>query len=110
VPPTRSGNRLPSISRPGKRADRYTRPATALPVEAADNQTLSSTVARYGRVDLLCVNELGYLFHPRAAPRRFRGNAGAGTFSGPASSTLLAMLGGDRADALQTARRVALVK
>jgi hypothetical protein len=55
---------LPSVSRPGKRADRNTRSATALPVEAADDQTLSSTVARYGRVDLLCVNELGYLFPP----------------------------------------------
>ncbi len=30
-------------------------------VEAADERTLSSTIARYGRVDLLCCDELGYL-------------------------------------------------
>jgi hypothetical protein len=29
------------------------------PVEAADEKTLSKTIARYGRVDLLCSNELG---------------------------------------------------
>lgn len=30
-------------------------------VEAADEKQLTKTIARYGRVDLLCVDELGYL-------------------------------------------------
>lgn len=30
-------------------------------VEAADEKQLTKTVARYGRVDLLCTDELGYL-------------------------------------------------
>ena len=30
-------------------------------VEAADDKTLSRSIARYGRVDLLCLDELGYL-------------------------------------------------
>jgi DNA replication protein DnaC len=30
-------------------------------VEAADDKHLSKTIARYGRVDLLCLDELGYL-------------------------------------------------
>jgi DNA replication protein DnaC len=30
-------------------------------VEAADDRRLSKTIARYGRVDLLCLDELGYL-------------------------------------------------
>jgi DNA replication protein DnaC len=30
-------------------------------VEAAHDKQLSKTVARYGRVDLLCLDELGYL-------------------------------------------------
>ena len=30
-------------------------------VEAADDKQLSKTIARYGRVDLLCLDELGYL-------------------------------------------------
>jgi DNA replication protein DnaC len=30
-------------------------------VEAADDKILSRTIARYGRVDLLCLDELGYL-------------------------------------------------
>ena len=30
-------------------------------VEAADDKTLSRTITRYGRVDLLCLDELGYL-------------------------------------------------
>jgi DNA replication protein DnaC len=30
-------------------------------VEAADDHQLSRTIARYGRVDLLCLDELGYL-------------------------------------------------
>ena len=30
-------------------------------VEAADDKTLSRTIARYGRVDLLCIDELGYM-------------------------------------------------
>ncbi|MFC7585412.1 ATP-binding protein [Nonomuraea antimicrobica] len=30
-------------------------------VEAADDKVLAKTVARYGRVDLLCIDELGYM-------------------------------------------------
>lgn len=30
-------------------------------VEAADEKQLSKTIARYGRVDLLCIDELGYV-------------------------------------------------
>ncbi|WBO69068.1 IS21-like element helper ATPase IstB [Streptomyces camelliae] len=30
-------------------------------VEAADEKLLSKTIARYGRVDLLCIDELGYM-------------------------------------------------
>ena len=30
-------------------------------VEAADEKTLSKTIAHYGRVDLLCIDELGYM-------------------------------------------------
>lgn len=30
-------------------------------VEAADDRVLTKTIARYGRVDLLCIDELGYL-------------------------------------------------
>ncbi len=29
-------------------------------VEAADDMVLAKTIARYGRVDLLCIDELGY--------------------------------------------------
>ncbi|WP_322751694.1 MULTISPECIES: ATP-binding protein, partial [unclassified Frankia] len=30
-------------------------------VEAADEKILTKTIARYGRVDLLCIDELGYM-------------------------------------------------
>lgn len=30
-------------------------------VEAADDKQLSKTIARYGRVDFLCIDELGYM-------------------------------------------------
>jgi DNA replication protein DnaC len=30
-------------------------------VEAADEKQLGKTIARYGRVDLLCIDELGYM-------------------------------------------------
>ena len=30
-------------------------------VEAADDEQLAKTIARYGRVDLLCIDELGYM-------------------------------------------------
>jgi len=30
-------------------------------VEAADEKILAKTIARYGRVDLLCIDELGYM-------------------------------------------------
>lgn len=38
-------------------------------VEAADEKQLSRTVARYSRVDLLCVDELGCLEPDRRGPR-----------------------------------------
>jgi DNA replication protein DnaC len=31
------------------------------PVKAADKKLLAKTIARYGRVDLLCIDELGYM-------------------------------------------------
>src|SRR6266498_2976477 len=34
-------------------------------VEAADEKQLNKTIARYGRVDLLCIDELGYMEHDR---------------------------------------------
>lgn len=42
---------------------RYTTAAALVKelVEAADDKQLSKTIARYGRVDLLCLDELGYL-------------------------------------------------
>ncbi len=30
-------------------------------VEAADEEQLTKTIARYGRVDLPCIDELGYM-------------------------------------------------
>ena len=30
-------------------------------VEATDEKSLARTIARYGRVDLLCIDELGYM-------------------------------------------------
>ncbi|EXU61537.1 hypothetical protein Z951_46775 [Streptomyces sp. PRh5] len=36
-----------------------TKPVNEL-VEAADGKQLNKTIARYGRVDLLCIDELGY--------------------------------------------------
>jgi DNA replication protein DnaC len=42
-------------------------------VEAADDRTLTRTIARYGRVDLLCCDELGYLhLDPRGAELLFQ--------------------------------------
>jgi DNA replication protein DnaC len=42
-------------------------------VEAADDRTLGRTIARYGRVDLLCCDELGYLhLDPRGAELLFQ--------------------------------------
>jgi DNA replication protein DnaC len=41
--------------------------------EAADERTLSRTVGRYGRLDLLCLDELGYLhLDPRGAELLFQ--------------------------------------
>ena len=37
-------------------------------VKAADDKQLSRTIARYGRVDLLCLDELGYMELDRRAP------------------------------------------
>ena len=42
-------------------------------VEAADERVLSRAIARYGRLDLLCVDELGYLhLDPRGAELLFQ--------------------------------------
>jgi len=70
VPDRRLRNRQePSADRAGHRGSRgrfrvkYTL-ATKLVnefVEAADEMVLSKTIARYGRVDLLCIDELGYM-------------------------------------------------
>ena len=49
-------------ARAGRRV-RYTLAAKLVNelVEAADDRQLSRTIARYGRVDLLCIDELGYM-------------------------------------------------
>ncbi|HEY3603157.1 MAG TPA: IS21-like element helper ATPase IstB, partial [Sporichthyaceae bacterium] len=49
-------------ARTGRRV-RYTLAAKLVNelVEAADDRQLSRTIARYGRVDLLCIDELGYM-------------------------------------------------
>ncbi len=42
-------------------------------VEAADERRLSRIVARYGRLDLLCLDELGYVqLDPRGAELLFQ--------------------------------------
>lgn len=42
-------------------------------VEAADEKVLAKTIARYGRVDLLCIDELGYMeLHRRGAELLFQ--------------------------------------
>lgn len=42
-------------------------------VEAADEKVLARTIARYGRVDLLCIDELGYMeLDRRGAELRFQ--------------------------------------
>ncbi|MFJ4917848.1 IS21-like element helper ATPase IstB [Streptomyces sp. NPDC088726] len=42
-------------------------------VEAADEKQLTKTIARYGRVDLLCIDELGYMeLDPRGAELLFQ--------------------------------------
>jgi len=59
----------------GGRSVRYTTAAALVNelVEAADDRTLTRTIARYGRVDLLCVDELGYLhLDPRGAELLFQ--------------------------------------
>ena len=38
-------------------------------VEAADDKRLVKTIARYGRVDLLCIDELGYMALDRSASK-----------------------------------------
>lgn len=40
---------------------RYTTKLVNELVEAADEKILTKTIARYGRVDLLCIDELGYM-------------------------------------------------
>ncbi|WP_433221160.1 hypothetical protein ACQP00_19825 [Dactylosporangium sp. CS-047395] len=39
-------------------------------VEAADDKMLAKTIARDGRVDLLCIDELGYVDSTKAARSR----------------------------------------
>jgi DNA replication protein DnaC len=42
-------------------------------VEAADERILAKTIGRYGRLDLLCLDELGYLhLDPRGAELLFQ--------------------------------------
>lgn len=42
-------------------------------VEAADDRALAKTIARYGRLELLCLDELGYLhLDPRGAELLFQ--------------------------------------
>src|SRR5680860_763864 len=42
-------------------------------VEAADDRVLAKTIARYGRLDLICLDELGYLhLDPRGAELLFQ--------------------------------------
>ena len=57
------------------RSVRYTTTATLVNelVEAADERSLAKTIARYGRLDLLCCDELGYLhLDPRGAELLFQ--------------------------------------
>jgi DNA replication protein DnaC len=57
------------------RSVRYTTTAALVNelVEAADARTLARVVARYGRLDLLCLDELGYLhLDPRGAELLFQ--------------------------------------
>ena len=60
VPPAdRAGHRRRRERLPGPVCHR--RRAGQRAVEAADDKTLSRTITRYGRADLLCLDELGYL-------------------------------------------------
>jgi DNA replication protein DnaC len=57
------------------KAVRYTTCANLINelVEAADDRELARTVARYGRLDLLCLDELGYVHaDPRGAELLFQ--------------------------------------
>jgi DNA replication protein DnaC len=57
------------------RSVRYTTAAALVNelVEAADERALTKTIARYGRFDLLCLDELGYLhLDPRGAELLFQ--------------------------------------
>jgi DNA replication protein DnaC len=57
------------------RSVRYTTAAALVNelVEAADDRTLTRAVARYGRLDLICLDELGYLhLDPRGAELLFQ--------------------------------------
>jgi DNA replication protein DnaC len=57
------------------RSVRYTTAAALVNelVEAADDRTLAKTIARYGRLQLLCLDELGYLhLDPRGAELLFQ--------------------------------------
>ena len=60
-------------------------------VEAADERQLSKTIARYGRVDLLCLDELGYRDRHRVLPPGARPRAA----SRPATQPLRPCLIGD---------------
>jgi len=57
------------------RSVRYTTTAALVNelIEAVDDRTLAKTIARYGRLDLLCLDELGYLhLDPRGAELLFQ--------------------------------------
>lgn len=49
-------------------------------VEAADEKVLTKTIARYGRADLLCIDELGYA---RTSPSRRSRSANASRSASP---------------------------
>lgn len=57
-----------SASRPGASATSPA-PSRERALKAADERRLSGVVARYGRLDLLCLDELGYV-QPRGGDPR----------------------------------------
>ncbi len=56
-------------------------------VEAADDKILAKTIARYGRVDLVCIDDLGYMdLNGRGAEMLFQVLAERDEISTPSSS------------------------
>jgi hypothetical protein len=70
-----NGARPDALTTPQGRRVRYATTAQLVNelVEAADERVLSRVVARYGRLDLLCLDELGYVeIDPRGAELLFQ--------------------------------------